>query len=91
MTKLAKKNFKICDNKMREVRYEPKLFAIRCQCYKTFYRSNLPPYHGNTIILCFKAILPWKLLWNCSKLPQYINPRKIKVRITAVLYSCIDL
>ncbi len=29
------------------------------QCYKTFYRGNLLPFHGNTIILCYKAILPW--------------------------------
>jgi hypothetical protein len=34
----------------------------RGQCYKTFYRGNLPPFHGNTIILCYKAILLWKLL-----------------------------
>jgi hypothetical protein len=86
MTKLSKKKFKICDNKMREVRYEPKLFAIRCQCYKTFYRGNLPPFHGNSIILCYKHILPWKLMWNGSKLPQYINPRKSRVRITEVIY-----
>ncbi len=33
--------------------------AIWGQCYKTFYRSNLLPFHGNTIILCYKAILPW--------------------------------
>ncbi len=24
------------------------------QCYKTFYHSNLPPFHGHTIILCYK-------------------------------------
>ncbi len=29
------------------------------QCYKTFYHSNLLPFHGNTTILCYKAILPW--------------------------------
>jgi hypothetical protein len=29
------------------------------QCYKTFYHDNLLPFHGNTIILCYKAILPW--------------------------------
>jgi hypothetical protein len=46
------------------------------QCYKTFYRGNLPPFHGNTVILCYKAILPWKLPWDGSKLPQYFNPRK---------------
>jgi hypothetical protein len=32
------------------------------QCYKTVYRSNLPPFHGNTLILCYKAALPWYLL-----------------------------
>jgi hypothetical protein len=29
------------------------------QCYKTFYHGNLLPFHGNTIILCYQAILPW--------------------------------
>jgi hypothetical protein len=29
------------------------------QCYKTLYRGKLPPFHGNTIILCYIAILPW--------------------------------
>jgi hypothetical protein len=29
------------------------------QCYKTFYRCNLLPFLGNTIILRYKAILPW--------------------------------
>jgi len=33
--------------------------AIWAQCYKTFYHSNLPPFHGYTIILCHKATLPW--------------------------------
>ncbi len=28
------------------------------QCYKTFYHGNLPPFHGDTVILCYKAILP---------------------------------
>ena len=23
------------------------------------YCGKLPPFHGNTIILCYKAILPW--------------------------------
>ncbi len=38
-----------------------KLYSIgtRGQCYKTFYRGNLLPFHGNTIILCYKAILFW--------------------------------
>jgi hypothetical protein len=35
---------------------------------KKIYRGNLPPFHGNTVILCYKAILPWKLPWNGSKL-----------------------
>ncbi len=26
---------------------------------KTFYRSNLLPFHGHTVILCYKATLPW--------------------------------
>jgi hypothetical protein len=65
--------------------------VTRGRCYKTFYRSNLPPFHGNTIILCYKAILPWKLLWNGSILLQYINPRKRRVRITMVIYRCIVL
>jgi hypothetical protein len=25
-------------------------------CYKTFCRGNLPPFHGNTVILCYKAL-----------------------------------
>ncbi len=33
--------------------------TCRAQCYKTFYHGNLLPFHGNTIILCYKAILPW--------------------------------
>jgi hypothetical protein len=37
------------------------------QCYKTFYSGNLLPFHGITIILCYKAILPW----NGSKLSRY--------------------
>ncbi len=50
-----------------------KLYNIgsRGQCYKTFYHGNLPPLHGNTVIQCYKAILPWKSQWNDSKLPQY--------------------
>jgi hypothetical protein len=23
------------------------------------YHGNLPSFHGNTIILCYKAVLPW--------------------------------
>jgi hypothetical protein len=61
------------------------------QCNKTFYCSNLPPFLGNTVILCYKAILPWKLPWNGSKLLRYFNPRKSKVRSTAVIYYGIVL
>ena len=61
------------------------------QCYKYFYRSNLPPFHGNTAILCLKTILPWKLLWEGSKLPWYFNPRKSRVNITTVIYHGIVL
>ncbi len=32
---------------------------FRAQYYKTFYCCNLPPFHGHTIILCYKATLPW--------------------------------
>ncbi len=28
------------------------------QCYKTFYHDNLRPFNGNTVVLCYKAILP---------------------------------
>ncbi len=59
--------------------------ATRGQCYKTFHRSNLPPFHSTSIIPC------WKLLWNGNKLPRYINPRKSRVKITAVIYRCIVL
>ncbi len=54
------------------------------QCYKYFYRGILPPLHGFTVILCYKAILPWKLPWN-------FNPRKSRVKIIAVIYSGIVL
>jgi hypothetical protein len=46
-------------------------FDTRGQCYKAFYRGNLLPFQGNTVILCYKAILPGKLLYNDSKLPWY--------------------
>ncbi len=29
------------------------------QCYKTFYRGNLLPFRGHTVILCYKATFPW--------------------------------
>ncbi len=35
------------------------LNKTRGQCYKTFYCGNLLPFHGNIIILYYKAILPW--------------------------------
>ncbi len=44
-----------------------------------------------TIILCDKAILPWKLPLNGNKLLRYFNPRKSRVNITAVIYCCIVL
>jgi hypothetical protein len=61
------------------------------QCYKTFYSGNLPPSHGNTVILCYKALLPWKLLWNGGILPWYFNPRKSRVKIATVIYCGIVL
>ncbi len=36
--------------------YRGQLWA---QCYKTFYCSNLLPFHGHNVILCYKATLPW--------------------------------
>jgi hypothetical protein len=51
-------------------------------------------YHHSMIIPSFCAIklyLPWKLLWNGSKLLRYINPRKNMVIITVVIYRCIVL
>jgi hypothetical protein len=65
------------------------VFVTRGQCYKSFYRSNLPPFHGNTLILCYKGTLPWKLTWNGSILLQYFNPRKSKVRSIMVNYCGI--
>ncbi len=90
---------KFCNILVRSSRFEKSgsgdqeihLRITRCQCHKTFYRGNLPPFHGNTVILCYKAILPLKLPWNGSKLPQYFNHRKSKVRSTAVIYRGIVL
>ncbi len=53
----------------------------RCQCYKTFYCSNLLPCHGDTIILYYKMILLWYLPRNVGikyhgNLPWYFNLRK---------------
>jgi hypothetical protein len=33
------------------------LEPTRGQCCKTFYRGNLPPFHGHTVILCYKTLL----------------------------------
>ncbi len=30
----------------------------RGKCFKTFSYDNLPPCHGHTVILCYKATLP---------------------------------
>jgi hypothetical protein len=41
------------------VNYDCKKFyniETQVQCYKTFYHSNLPPFHGHTIILCYKTL-----------------------------------
>ncbi len=35
---------------------------------QTFYHSNLPPFNGNTVILCYKPIKPSKLVWIGNKL-----------------------
>jgi hypothetical protein len=51
----------------------------------------LPPLHGNTIILCYKAILPWQLSWNGGELPWYFKPGKSRVKITKVIYRGIVL
>jgi hypothetical protein len=56
------------------------LITIRGKCFKAFCRSSLLPFQGNTIILCYKAILPWQLLWNCCKLPQYLCNQCYKSR-----------
>ncbi len=37
----------------------PTATATWAQCYKTFYRGNLLPFHGHTITLCYKVTLPW--------------------------------
>ncbi len=38
---------------------------------QNFYNGNLLPFYGNTVILCYKAVLPWKLPRNDNKLPRY--------------------
>ncbi len=45
------------------------------QYHKTFYRGNLLPFHGNTVILCYKAVQPKQPKYlpnNGSKLQQYL-------------------
>jgi hypothetical protein len=37
------------------------MLAAWGQCYKSFHRGNVPPFHGNPVILYYKAMLPWKL------------------------------
>jgi hypothetical protein len=49
------------------------------------------PIIGNTVILCYKAMLPWKLPWNGSKLSRYFNPRENRVKSTEVIYRGIAL
>jgi hypothetical protein len=61
------------------------------QCFETFYYSNLPSFHGNNILLCYKSKLHWKLPWNGSKLLQYFNPRKSRVNFTVVIVTGIVL
>jgi hypothetical protein len=45
--------------KLEEFRIKSRSTKARCQCYKTFYRSNLLLFHGHIIILYYKATLPW--------------------------------
>jgi hypothetical protein len=33
-------------------------WTTRGRCYNTFYGGNLLPFHGNTVIQCYKVILP---------------------------------
>ncbi len=54
----------IFSNNLPEIQVGP---LTRRQCYKTFYGGNIPQFHGNTVILCYKATFPWKLPWNVSK------------------------
>jgi hypothetical protein len=51
------------------------------QCHKTFFHVNLLPFQGNTIIMCYKMVLLWQLLWNVgfkyhSNLLWHFNLRK---------------
>ncbi len=60
------------------------------QCYKTFYSVNLPPFHGKTTILCYIAILTWKLPQNGSQLLQYFKSRKDSVEPSNVQQNGIN-
>jgi hypothetical protein len=84
--KLKTRPLKILGSPVRNCAILRTLLELRAvedcgQCYKTFYRGNLPPLHVNTIVLCYKAILPWKLPLNGSKLLQYFNPRKLGLKL----------
>ncbi len=51
-------------------------------------------YHhsvGNTVILHYKSILPCKLPLNGSKLLQYFNPGKGRIKTASVIYHSIVL
>jgi len=50
------KMFWNCNQEMDQIAWS---VYSRCQCYNTFYHSNLLHFHGNTIILCHKMILLW--------------------------------
>jgi hypothetical protein len=61
-TRLTKVTFdrkKQNKNKNKNKSFQNGRPPFRGQCYKTFYRGNLPPFHGHTVILCYKATLPW--------------------------------
>jgi hypothetical protein len=32
------------------------IVPVRAQCYKKFYCHNLLPFHGHTVILCYKTL-----------------------------------
>jgi hypothetical protein len=42
-------------------------------------------YHHSMVILsfilCYKAILPWKLLWNGSKLTRFLTLEKVGLEV----------
>jgi hypothetical protein len=53
------------------------------QGYVTFYRGNLLPFHGNTVILCFKSILPQQLPWKGSTLQCFFMTQRVSIISTA--------